>query len=196
MKHTYFRDLVTLISFSSPALVPKSCLNQLEYFLTMKWMISALRTWSMDLVSPLPRIISSNQVRLDCIHVLLLLLFIFNLKSLAFTLTERTWLDQLTVRVTIILFRITEPSSAALYNQYKVCFYKKKYPLHGWHYILFICRQEAAVFHVPDYHLWQRKQSENGRRSFGGHKNHHSYSFSKFHLVISSLIYSRKVSHF
>lgn len=59
--------------FIYPALVPKSCPDRLESSSTMKWMISALRTWPTDLESLLHRTISFNQVWLDWIITLVFL---------------------------------------------------------------------------------------------------------------------------
>lgn len=54
------------------------------------------------------------------------------------------------------------------------------YLFSSYSHILFICcRQEATVFHVSYYHLWQRKQSQNGCRRVWGHKNHHSHCLSE-----------------
>lgn len=55
------------------------------------------------------------------------------------------------------------------------------YLFSSYNLILFICcRQEATVFHVSYYHLWQRKQSQNGCRSVRGYKNHHSHCLSEY----------------
>lgn len=71
-----------------------------------------------------------------------------------------------------------------------------------WPVVFISCRQEATVFHVSYYHLWQRKQSEDGCRSVWGHKDHHSYCLSKIdvshaspscrliHLYTSSIVLS------